>query len=52
MEDEGFYEFENRSITYLVDASITNHQLNQLFAASWDEHVWSDFEAVLSRSLG
>jgi hypothetical protein len=52
MKEEGFYKFENGSITYLVDASITNHQLNQLFAASWDEHEWSDFEAVLSRSLG
>ena len=52
MKDEGLYEFENRSITYLVDASITNQQLNQLFAASWDEHQWCDFEAVLSRSLG
>ena len=52
MKEVGFYEFENGSITYLVDASITNHQLNQLFAASWDEHEWSDFEAVLSRSLG
>jgi ribosomal protein S18 acetylase RimI-like enzyme len=52
MTEEGFYAFENGSITYLVDASVTNHQLNQLFAASWDEHEWSDFEAVLSRSLG
>jgi ribosomal protein S18 acetylase RimI-like enzyme len=52
MKDEGLYEFENGSITYFVDASITNHQLNRLFAASWDAHQWCDFEAVLSRSLG
>jgi ribosomal protein S18 acetylase RimI-like enzyme len=52
MKEEDFYEFENESIIYLVNASITNHQLNRLFAASWGEHQWCDFEAVLSRSLG
>ena len=37
---------------YLVNPPVTSRQLNDLFAASWDGHEWSDFEMVLGRSLG
>jgi hypothetical protein len=37
---------------YLVNPPVTSRQLNDLCAASWDGHEWSDFEMVLGRSLG
>lgn len=38
-------------ITYLNNPSITNFQLNTLFAAAWPDHYETDFRPVLSRSL-
>ena len=34
MSEEGFHAVEVRNVNYLVDAPVTNHQLNELFAAS------------------
>jgi ribosomal protein S18 acetylase RimI-like enzyme len=39
-------------LQYLVNSPVTSRQLNDLFASSWDEHQWRDFEPVLRRSLG
>jgi GNAT superfamily N-acetyltransferase len=39
-------------LQYLVNSPMTNRQLNDLFAASWEGHQWRDFEPVLRRSLG
>jgi ribosomal protein S18 acetylase RimI-like enzyme len=39
------------TISYRVSPAVTNDVLNALFAASWPDNVWSDFEPVLSRSL-
>ena len=52
MNEEGFHAVELRNVKYFVDAPVTNHQLNELFAASWDAHQWTDFEALLRHSLG
>ena len=38
-------------ITYLNNPSVTNFQLNILFAAAWPDHHETDFRPVLSRSL-
>jgi ribosomal protein S18 acetylase RimI-like enzyme len=39
-------------LEYLVNSPVTNLQLNDLFASSWEGHQWRDFEPVLRRSLG
>lgn len=38
-------------ITYHVNPTITNNDLNALFAVSWPHHVWIDFHPILERSL-
>jgi GNAT superfamily N-acetyltransferase len=38
-------------ILYRVSPPIDNQALNDLFAASWPDHTWRDFEPILSRSL-
>jgi GNAT superfamily N-acetyltransferase len=38
-------------ITFRVTPSVTNDELNALFAASWFEHAWRDFRPILSHSL-
>jgi hypothetical protein len=52
MNEEGFHAVDVTNINYLVDAPLKNHQLNELFAASWDAHQWTDFEALTRHSLG
>ncbi len=52
MNEEDIHAVEAGNIEYLVDAPVRNSQLNELFAASWDAHEWTDFESVVSRSLG
>jgi ribosomal protein S18 acetylase RimI-like enzyme len=39
-------------LRYPINSPVTSRQLNDLFAASWEEHQWRDFEPVLRRSLG
>ena len=39
------------TITYAVSPPVTNEALNALFAASWDNHIPTDFTPILSRSL-
>jgi GNAT superfamily N-acetyltransferase len=39
------------AVRYQVSPPGTNEALNGLFAASWPEHQWRDFQPVLSRSL-
>ena len=39
------------TISYRISPAVTNDALNTLFAASWPDNVWNDFEPVLSRSL-
>jgi GNAT superfamily N-acetyltransferase len=51
MNEERFQAVEARNVKYLVDAPVTNHQLNELFVASWGAHQWTDFEAVVRHSL-
>jgi hypothetical protein len=34
MNEEGFHAVEVTNVKYFVDAPVTNHQLNELFAAS------------------
>lgn len=38
-------------LVYRVSPLLTNDELNALHNASWKDHMWSDFEPVLSRSL-
>lgn len=38
-------------LVYHVSPSLTNDELNALFAAAWHEHRWRDFQPVLNRSL-
>jgi ribosomal protein S18 acetylase RimI-like enzyme len=38
-------------ITYTLNPTVTNTDMNRLFAAAWDDHHDSDFAPVLSRSL-
>lgn len=38
-------------VLYLISPTVTNQQLNKLFAASWPQHNWRDFQPLLSRSL-
>ena len=38
-------------VAFRVNPSLTNDELNALFAAAWLEHTWRDFNPVLSRSL-
>ena len=42
---------EEADIVYRICPTVTNEELNPLFAVSWPEHEWCDFEPVLSRSL-
>src|SRR5918993_2111578 len=49
MNEEGFHAVEVRNVNYLVDAPVTNHQLNELFAASTPV---DRLEALLRHSLG
>jgi ribosomal protein S18 acetylase RimI-like enzyme len=42
---------EEADIVYRICPSVTNEELNPLFAVSWPEHEWRDFQPVLSRSL-
>ena len=39
------------TISYRASPAVTNEELNALFAASWPNHVASDFERVLLHSL-
>ena len=36
---------------YHVSPTLTNDELNALFAIAWREHTWRDFQPVLNRSL-
>lgn len=45
------FEEDFPNVVYLVSPAVGNDELNALFAASWDEHSWTDFDAVLNRSL-
>lgn len=38
-------------VNYRASPSVTNDELNALFAATWQEHTWRDFGPVLNRSL-
>ena len=38
-------------IVIRISPAVTNNALNDLFATAWDNHVSSDFEPILSRSL-
>jgi GNAT superfamily N-acetyltransferase len=38
-------------IVVRISPSVTNDALNELFATAWANHVSSDFEPILSRSL-
>jgi GNAT superfamily N-acetyltransferase len=38
-------------VMYSVNPSVTNEQLNRLFAESWENHEAGNFEPILSRSL-
>src|SRR5829696_8974739 len=38
-------------VNYRASPSVTNAELNALFAVAWQEHTWRDFDPVLSRSL-
>lgn len=38
-------------LIYRISPTLTNNELNALHNASWEDHMWSDFEPVLSRSL-
>ena len=44
-------DHEDSVIAYHVSPSLTNEELNVLFADAWPNHVWRDFQSVLSRSL-
>jgi GNAT superfamily N-acetyltransferase len=39
------------NITYHVHPAVSNDDLNALFAVSWPNHEWSDFQPILKRSL-
>jgi GNAT superfamily N-acetyltransferase len=39
------------SVTYRVNPSLANDELNALFGVAWPEHTWRDFQPVLNRSL-
>lgn len=38
-------------VNYRASPSVTNDELNALFAVTWQEHTWRDFGPVLNRSL-
>ncbi len=38
-------------IIYTINPTVTNADMNRLFAAAWADHHASDFTSVLSRSL-
>ena len=38
-------------VVYRICPSVTNDELNRLFAASWPDYTWSDFHPILNRSL-
>ena len=38
-------------VNYRARPSVTNDELNALFAVAWQEHTWRDFDPVLNRSL-
>jgi GNAT superfamily N-acetyltransferase len=38
-------------ITYILNPTVTNADLNRLFAAAWSDHRETDFAPILSRSL-
>ncbi len=38
-------------VIYRINPSVTNDELNALFAAAWLEHSWHDFHSILNRSL-
>jgi GNAT superfamily N-acetyltransferase len=38
-------------ILYRTSPSVTNEAMNELFAAAWPAHSWSDFQPVLRHSL-
>ena len=38
-------------LVYRKSPPLTNDELNALHNASWEDHMWIDFEPVLSRSL-
>ena len=38
-------------VTYHVNPSLANDELNALFDVAWPEHTWRDFQPVLNRSL-
>ena len=42
---------EEVDFVYRICPTMTNEELNPLFAVSWPEHEWRDFAPVLSRSL-
>lgn len=42
---------DQQSITYRISPHVTNDDLNALFATAWTNHVPSNFEPVLARSL-
>ena len=43
---------ENRDeVSYVVNHPVTNTELNALFAASWQEHEYRDFQPVIKHGL-
>jgi GNAT superfamily N-acetyltransferase len=34
-----------------ISPTVTNSQLNELFASAWSQHQWRDFQPILARSL-
>lgn len=39
------------AIEYRISPTVANEELNVLFAPSWPNHTWCDFETRLARSL-
>ncbi len=38
-------------VIYRISPSVTNDELNALFAVAWQRHTWRDFNPVLNRRL-
>lgn len=42
---------ELNAVDYVVSPSLSNEEINGLFAAAWPNHQYSDFSPILERSL-
>jgi GNAT superfamily N-acetyltransferase len=56
MNDTRYYSMSKQSqqpelLKYLIDPVISNNELNELFALSWESHADMDFEAIHLHSL-